>query len=296
MSELNDNSNNLFYNLFYNNNLEVDNNNLEVDNNNLEVNNNNLFYNLFYNNFLEVDNNNRENLINLQIRTLDVSNLQNRISDISRNMILEQLFNLDHIILSENLDNSNNSNYLNYSNLFLNLLENNLNNILHNQETLYTNYNSSFMENFINSTFEVDNKKKFKRVVTDDELKKLKIQKFDENMNYANKECPINLTTFKQDDEIIILPCNHAFSSESIKIWLNNESNCCPICRYELEYKEIKCEEITNNNEENEDNLTQVEPETFNYTLINNDTFINEDDDDIILQQILLNSYSARDY
>jgi len=224
----------------------------------------------------------QENIINLQVEILDFSNVENILgSDISRSLLLEHLLNIENNVDINNIDESQNSIS------FLTLLENNLNN-LNNilQNTLYTNSESPFIQNFIDSTFEIDNKKKFKRVTDDEELKKLKIQKFDKNKIYANNECPINLRKFAQDDEIIILPCNHVYSCEEIKKWLNEESNCCPTCRYELEYKEIKCEE--NNN-----NLEEIESLDVTNYIVNNYNNNYNDEEDIILQQILLNSYSS---
>merc|ERR1712196_182234 len=160
--------------------------------------------------------NNRNNIIDLQFHIIDISNLDNRlINDISRNSIIEEFYN-----------NHSNPNFL------LNFLQNNINIIL--QNTLHDNSDSPFIQNFINNTFESDNKKKFKRVTHDDEIKKLKVQKFNKNNTYTNYECPINLTKFEENDEIIILPCNHIYNAESIYKWLNEESNCCPICRFEL--------------------------------------------------------------
>jgi len=236
-----------------------------------------------YNDYDDYDDySNRENVININILLQDLSNIQNIenrvINDISRSSLLEHLLNRDN-----NIDSSQNSIS------FLTLFENNINDIL--QNTIYSNSESPFIQNFINSTFEIDNIKKFKRVTDDEELKKLKIQKFNNNKIYANTECPINLTKFEQDDEIIILPCNHVYSSEVIKKWLNEESNCCPICRFELEYKEIKCEE-NNNNEENSREM--VASDTINNRVNNNEDLIyNDDDENIILQQILLNSFSS---
>tara|TARA_Y100000816_G_scaffold291243_1_gene282032 strand:- start:286 stop:1170 length:885 start_codon:yes stop_codon:yes gene_type:complete len=221
-----------------------------------------------------------------QVQIIDISNLRNRSNDISRSPILQQLYNIDQG--GTNLT----------SNFFINFIENNLNNII--QNSVYVNNDSSFIQNFINSTFELDNKKKFKRVTHDDELRKLKIQKFDNSNIYANNECPINLTKFEENDEIIILPCNHVYTALPIQKWLNEESNCCPTCRFELKYKEIKCEEnnddeyealLQNNNESNEEDneREEINPNN-NYNNYNND---DDDENDIILQQILLNSYSS---
>ena len=206
------------------------------------------------------------NYPDFQVQIIDISNLRNRSNDISRSPILDQLYNIDQH--GSNLT----------SNFLINFIENNINNIL--QNSIHGTSDTPFIQNFIDSTFELDNKKKFKRVTHDDEIRKLKIQKFDSSNIYANNECPINLTKFEEDDEIIILPCNHVYSALPIQKWLNEESNCCPTCRFELQYKEIKSEE--NNDEENE------EREENNPV---NDYY--NDDEDIILQQILLNSYAS---
>ena len=213
------------------------------------------------------------------VQIIDISNLRNRSNDISRSPILQQLYNIDQ----------DGSNLTSTSNFLINFIENNINNII--QNSIHGTRDTPFIQNFIDSTFELDNKKKFKRVTHDDEMRKLKIQKFDSSNIYANNECPINLTKFEENDEIIILPCNHIYSALPIQKWLNEESNCCPICRFELQYKEIKCEE--HNDEENEPLLenNEVESEEREENNPVNDYY--NDDEDIILQQILLNSYAS---
>ena len=47
---------------------------------------------------------------------------------------------------------------------------------------------------------------------------------------------------FNDNDDVIELPCNHLFTPESIKKWLSEESNECPVCRYSFKSKEIKNE------------------------------------------------------
>ena len=45
-----------------------------------------------------------------------------------------------------------------------------------------------------------------------------------------DKECPICLKNFEQDDELTLLPCDHEFHSECVEAWLNKAANC-PMCR-----------------------------------------------------------------
>ena len=109
--------------------------------------------------------------------------------------------------------------------------------------TLYLNYNeeeenSTFLENFINSTFET--KPKIKKVISDSELEKLIPHKFNRiNETETNSQCPILCYNFEENEEIIKLPCEHNYNCEAIIKWLSQESNTCPVCRFEFDYKEI---------------------------------------------------------
>lgn len=63
-----------------------------------------------------------------------------------------------------------------------------------------------------------------------------KLEKRDFNMedaiiNNYNLECPISIKDFDNNDNIVILPCNHIFIEDKIKFWLTKSSNNCPICR-----------------------------------------------------------------
>ena len=101
-------------------------------------------------------------------------------------------------------------------------------------ETSYPNNN--FLENFINSTF--NDTKKYKKVIHTDELTKIKKRKFNAS-NDKNIICPIFMTNFTDDKEVAELPCGHIYVPEGIDKWLKEESNTCPVCRYEFEYMEI---------------------------------------------------------
>ena len=225
----------------------------------------------------------------------------------------------NHIIISNNIeDNSSNNN--NSSNYITNYYRRNnrYNRSLSLREMLryiysnYNNYNNEnndnlFLENFINSTFEND-KKKFKKVISDSEKYRLKPQKFyKKNEENTNIQCPIFCYEFEENEEIIKLPCNHNYNIEAITKWLTEESNTCPICRYEFDYKEI-----------NTDNKRQeLENYTYNYPRLesndeeqipliqtqnsNNEENTNEQNtnyynlltqEEILLQEILFNMYT----
>ena len=81
--------------------------------------------------------------------------------------------------------------------------------------TLLTNIEySNTIDNFINETFESD-KKKYKRVINEDSLIKLKVIKFQKKeaeLMDLNIECPITKCNFNEGEEVIILPYNHCLN------------------------------------------------------------------------------------
>ncbi len=200
-----------------------------------------------------------------------------------------------------------NSSFYRQNNAFIDLLR-----------TLSQNYTSeenSSLENFINSTFE-NNKDKFKKVISDYELEKLKPHIFiKKNETTTNCQCPIYCYNFEENEEVIKLPCNHNFNCEGIIKWLTQESNTCPVCRYEFDYKEINSDnkrqttsensnEYNENNEENEYNENNEYNEDYNneddeYNINNQEDYYedfmqsnNISEDELFLQEILLYAYS----
>ena len=173
---------------------------------------------------------------------------------------------------------------------------------------LYSEEDNSFLENFINSTFEND-KQKFKKVISNDELEKLKPQKFNKkNESNTNIQCPIYCYDFEENEKIIKLPCNHNYNCEGITKWLTEESNTCPVCRYEFDYKEINIDNKrrTINNDDIESN-SEYNDVDYNYEYTsdnseeNNENNENNEDnisdyliseEEELLQEILLYSYS----
>ena len=45
--------------------------------------------------------------------------------------------------------------------------------------------------------------------------------------------------------DIIRLPCNHCFIPEAIERWVKEENALCPVCRYNLDSKEVETEEAS---------------------------------------------------
>ena len=83
-----------------------------------------------------------------------------------------------------------------------------------------------------------------KYVISEEEKNKLVPVRFkDIRCKDENTKCSITQEEFKDDDEVIQLPCNHCFIEESIMNWLTKEKGECPVCRYKFECIEIRDEQ-----------------------------------------------------
>ena len=86
-----------------------------------------------------------------------------------------------------------------------------------------------------NSLYE---KNPYKKVTSIEGLSQLKTIIFKDS-EQNTKECSITQDEFTEGQEIIQLPCKHIYEKEAIHTWLKEESNSCPVCRYELKFKEV---------------------------------------------------------
>jgi len=111
-------------------------------------------------------------------------------------------------------------------------------------------------ERIINNTLN-NNESPYKIIISENGLKKLKNINFDKNKFKNQTFCPITQKKFCENDKIIKLPCNHIFEPNSIIHWLKNESNTCPVCRYEMESIEIKID-ISSNITDNSSNIENI--------------------------------------
>jgi hypothetical protein len=118
------------------------------------------------------------------------------------------------------------------------------NDLYYNREDLY--YNREQEEEILNTSF-INDKKKYKTVLANEDDEQLKIIKYiKKSNNNENDKCPIMSTIFEDGQDIIQLPCKHSFEPEAIKQWLKEEKAECPVCRYnQFKTKEIKIEEET---------------------------------------------------
>jgi len=85
----------------------------------------------------------------------------------------------------------------------------------------------------------------YKKVADDKSIETIKRIKY--KKDFEQKECPIMMTEFKEGEEISQLPCNHLFGTDAITRWLKNENYKCPVCRYEMNFKEVKIHDTSDN-------------------------------------------------
>ena len=149
----------------------------------------------------------------------------------------------------------------------------------------------------ISNSFDED-KDAYKNVLSEKGKQQLKIINYNSTIS-KEKRCPITQEEFEENQEIIQLPCSHIFSKEAITKWLETESAKCPICRIELESKEIKREEETNDTRQ----IPLITPRptpgprpitSFRNTLLQ---IIQEEQDrreEEYIQQALLNSFTPQ--
>lgn len=69
-------------------------------------------------------------------------------------------------------------------------------------------------------------------LLKEEELDKLNCMKYkDITDDNKDKACIFKQSDFKDDDNVVILKCNHVFCEDEIKKWLTNVSYKCPTCR-----------------------------------------------------------------
>jgi hypothetical protein len=83
----------------------------------------------------------------------------------------------------------------------------------------------------------------YKKILSNKGEEQLKVIKYNKE-SYDQDSCCITFENFEEGKDVIQLPCKHIFDPEGIKTWLKEESSKCPICRYELDFEEVKDNEI----------------------------------------------------
>ena len=153
-------------------------------------------------------------------------------------MLIHELMNTPTIITSSNnMDASND--FFSYNSLDLPL------------SIMSSNTISNSIISTINES--MNEKSRFKKVLSEEGEKSLTKVKYDKTkMDYD--KCPILQSEFEPDEEITQLPCKHCFNTSAIEHWLKEEKSICPVCRYELDNVEKKCNTDPTPTDENTDN------------------------------------------
>lgn len=163
--------------------------------------------------------------------------------------------------------------YIPINNIYFN------NNIIINNDLLtpITNNNIPTLNDVLTESFN-ENNNKYINIVSDEGLELLQYITYNNDIsnNFEYDSCPISTEKFKEGETIVKLPCNHVFSKEPIMIWLQKESNKCPLCRYELPSKEIK--NIQEEHDESEERLEHQEPQEHHESEDQDETEENEDE------------------
>ena len=120
--------------------------------------------------------------------------------------------------------------------------------------------NNQNMRNLLYTT--LNQKNKFKRVLSEKGKTQIKTVKFSSTMK--NDKCPILLEKFNEGDDVSVLPCEHVFTPSAIDEWLNDEQANCPVCRFELDSKEIRDRTVcplveTVENNSSDDSIPELE-------------------------------------
>ena len=79
------------------------------------------------------------------------------------------------------------------------------------------------LNNILSSSFQND-KDTYKNVLSEEGKEQLKIIKYNSEQ-MKDKVCPITREEFKENEEIIQLPCEHIFNKDAIITWLERSGN-----------------------------------------------------------------------
>ena len=181
-------------------------------------------------------NDNSNNNINIEAQTAYSGALMN---------VFERIMNNENTYINSNSIFSNNTSFNNIPTPY----------IVPNQLFRPRNRN---IRNLLRET--LSQKNRYKKVLSEKGSLQIKKIKFTEDMK--NNKCPILLEKFKIDEEVSVLPCEHVFNTEAINEWLKTEQAKCPVCRFELDSKEIKIQpQLPSIIEENESDSDSGMPE-----------------------------------
>lgn len=161
-------------------------------------------------------------------------------------MSVDTSSNFIHHIISDGLDDLSGNYRVQVMNMFAGLMVGNFNSNL-TTLPLVNNFTNNGLNRIL--TQSLMEKTPYKKILSKKGNEQLKIVKYNKD-TFDQNSCCIMFEDFKEDQDVIQLPCNHIFDCDGIKTWLREESSKCPVCRFELDFeevKEVKEEEVSNN-------------------------------------------------
>jgi len=145
----------------------------------------------------------------------------NRINDLSNNPRSQFLSMLVNLMNDSNLNLNENLSMLPLANNFVNP-----------QRSQASRINQLLSRTLMEKT-------PYKKILSNKGEEQLKTVKYTKE-EFDQDSCCIIFEDFEEGQDVIKLPCNHIFNPEGIKTWLKEEQAKCPICRYELDFDEVK--------------------------------------------------------
>jgi len=160
------------------------------------------------------------------------NNITNYINNTTNdyNQYLNHLFYGSGNIQFNNDYEPNISNNINSILTLSNLMNEGLNDHQHNNN-YQTNLFTQLFNNLNNNQNQNDD---IPIVITEESFNKLKkcdYKDIDDEIKLKNSKCMITLDEFKDNDKVVLLPCEHVFKLEEITSWLKENSYKCPSCR-----------------------------------------------------------------
>ena len=134
-----------------------------------------------------------------------------------------------------NITNNRITSQTSYDDLMINAFTDMLTNRIINNSNNFFPLQSNVSNILQNSLYQSN---PYKKVTSENGLSEIKTIIF-KDKEQKTKECAITQDEFTEGQEIAQLPCKHIFEKQAIKTWLKEESNSCPVCRYELDFKEV---------------------------------------------------------
>ena len=162
-----------------------------------------------------------------------------------------------------------------------------------NFETIFRNTIQNRFNAEVSSIQSMEEEPEYKLLLKEDMVSNLKNTSY-KNSQKNNECCPILMTSFQEDDEVIELDCKHCFDKDAIIYWLTKENAVCPVCRFQFPEEFIQKEVI------HKKPLSRTQIEDFVRNRYVNELTRNlsrayENETEIAMQRILLESYSTPD-